>query len=117
MTRGAMRSAAGIALGVLLWIFAATATAQQVFDSHVKSGQTTMIGAFWSRDGQNGTSNGVGGGAFVDHGTVAFKVVHVRQTNMPATGLFYTPNPGFKGVDKVDIPIGPRHLIFNVTVQ
>ena len=76
-----------------------------------------MIGAFWPRGGLNETSNGVGSGAFVDHGTVVFKIVRVKQTNIPATGLFYTPNPGFKGVDKVDIPIGPRHLIYNVTMQ
>jgi hypothetical protein len=118
MKREALRSIAGIALGVLLWTLpAADVTAQQIFEAHAKSGQTTMIGAYWPRDGQNETSNGVGSGAFVDHGTVVFKIVRVKLTNMPATGLFYTPNPGFKGVDKVDIPIGPRHLIYNVTVQ
>jgi hypothetical protein len=118
MKRTVLHLVAAFALGALLWTFPTARTAaQQILEVRAKPGQTTMIGAFWPRDGQNETSNGMASGAFVDHGTVAFKVVRIKQTNLPATALFYTPNPGFTGVDKIDIPIGPRHLIYNVTVQ
>jgi hypothetical protein len=107
-----------VALSAMLWTFSvAQAKAQQILNVRVKSGQSTVIGAFWIR-GQNYTVHG-GTGAFVDHGAVVFRDVSVnRRGNVSSvTQLVYTPNPGFKGVDKVDIPIGPRHLIYNVMVQ
>ena len=118
MKRRAIHSAAAVALGATLWTFpAAPSKAQQILNVHAKSGQSTVIGAFWIR-GQNYTVHG-GTGAFVDHGAVVFRDVSVNRLGnvSSVTQLVYTPNPGFKGVDKVDIPIGPRHLIFNVTVQ
>jgi hypothetical protein len=61
MRRTALRLTAAVALGALLWTLpTAKAAAQQTLEAHAKSGKTTMIGAFWGRDGQNETARGVG---------------------------------------------------------
>jgi hypothetical protein len=59
-------------------------------------------------------------GAFVEHGSIVFKEATLRacgNANEPVRELWYTSNPGFKGVDKVVLPAGQGTGTIDVTVR
>jgi hypothetical protein len=61
------------------------------------------------------------GGAFVEHGAVVVKEVVQHRCGNPnehGYAVWYTPAPGFRGVDHVTFPASHRwDLVIDVTVQ
>jgi hypothetical protein len=115
MKRKFVHAAAAIALTMLAGAAAPTSGSAAEYRVSARSGQPTALARIWKYGGQNQPSNGLGVGAFVDHGAVVFKEVMVSGDAQSV--IVYTSIPGFKGVDRVVIPTGPRQLIFDVTVH
>lgn len=105
---------------ILCPIEAMTAEAREsIFTAHAKSGEPSRIRIFFDCRTHAPVSNVTG--AFVEHGSVSFKD-SVRDfcgvVGLPVREVWYTSDPGFKGVDRVSIPRALRfQTIIDVTVE
>lgn len=89
-----------------------------IFGAHTKTGAPTLIRTFFNCIRHVPGGNGA---AIAEHGSAELKFVtgaHCGNANEPANEVWYTSNPGFKGIDNVTIPVGPwTNVIVRVTVH
>lgn len=119
-----MRSKSALAALSVAALFAtvqfATAAAYRTYvERTVAAGVSTHIWTFASCTGR--IRYPFSRTAFVEHGTVAFKELTGSRcglANVITREVWYTPAPGFVGVDRLTFPRGHGHAeIFAITVR
>ena len=107
------------AVSLLAIAFAASPASASEYSKQAKSGEKTLLYRFYDC-----TRHVPGGqaGATAANGTVTIEDTHLNKCGNPqepARLVWYTSNPGFKGMDTVTFPAGRggNSMIFDVTVH
>jgi hypothetical protein len=87
---------------------------RRIKDLYVAAGRPTLVWTYW-----NCVDMPLGGarGAFVHNGTISMREVTVQRCgdefagapmrDVPGREVWYTPNPGFRGLDTMEMGGGP----------